>query len=344
MGIPFLHFRDSNPLYYFSGEIEKKHGLMKIDYFRENFLINKNQFSHIDKNILLDMYAYIKNIEPFYKKNSLDISELSQNKFPLSSLRYSRSDLKDVKVAVVAHIYYEDLVFDIHETIKNIIEPFDIFVTTSNEASIKNIIDSFSLIANSVTIYLVNNRGRDIKPFIDLYKKGVLNSYKCVLKIHSKKSKYHLDGDLWRQELYNGLLKNSEHFLEIYNNFRTRKIGIIGIREFYLTHNQFWGANKSRASYLLSEIGSERSHHLEFFAGSMFWFNPKAFELINNLPDEMLAFEEESGLQDSTLAHVFERIFCNIARKGGYEIVASDNYKQLDPNERDYLKNNVPVL
>ena len=51
--------------------------------------------------------------------------------------------------------------------------------------------------------------GRDIYPFLKLYRAGLLDNYKSVLKIHSKKSTYSINGDYWRRSILNSLCGTS---------------------------------------------------------------------------------------------------------------------------------------
>lgn len=59
---------------------------------------------------------------------------------------------------------------------------------------------------------------------------------------------------------------------------------------------------------------------ISFFAGTMFWFSPRALSGIHAANRNVLEFESENGKQDGTLAHAWERAFCGIARAAGYTI------------------------
>jgi rhamnosyltransferase len=96
-------------------------------------------------------------------------------------------------------------------------------------------------------------------------------------------------------------------------------------------------------------LGVAGIHHtadvipLGFFAGSMFWFNPAALAPLHAIPQGHLAFEPEAGQQDGTLAHAFERIFCNIARSTGYVTTSLTlGGEEIDSTATDC--NTVPVL
>ena len=253
----------------------------------------------------------------------------------------------NARVAVVVHLFYYDVFEEILNLLDNILEPFDLYITTPFEADIPKIIKDADRKKIAITVLLCRNKGRDVGPFVELFRKGYLNNYDSVLKLHTKKSLYSDKGNLWRRELYKSLCGDTMKVMRILEIIRKQKYGLIGPARYFLTNNKYLGGNRERLDQILKGCGVKyglRELELGFFAGTMFWFNPKALELIKNLPKEMLFFEEELGQRDATLAHAFERIFCIIAQKEGYEIADSDNYKKLDPNDKVHLKNNVPIL
>ena len=265
----------------------------------------------------------------------------------LQSIEGVRLRNANARVAVVAHLFYYDVFEEILNLLDNILEPFDLYITTPFEADIPKIIKDADRKKISIRVLLSRNKGRDVGPFVELFRKGYLDRYDSVLKLHTKKSFYSDKGELWRRELYKSLCGDTMKVMRILEIIRKQKYGLIGPARYFLTNNKYMGGNREVLDRILKGCGVKyglREFELGFFAGTMFWFNPKAFELIKNLPKEMLFFEEELGQQDSTLAHAFERIFCIIAQKEGYEIVDSDNYKKFDPKDKVHLKNNVPVL
>ncbi|MDX2345900.1 MAG: rhamnan synthesis F family protein, partial [Legionella sp.] len=92
---------------------------------------------------------------------------------------------QDTKIAVIVHLYYLDLLEEILNYLKNIQEPFDLYITTPFEADIRHIFNILDAHNQSVTIMLIENRGRDIAPFIALYQSELLSSYSAILKLHS---------------------------------------------------------------------------------------------------------------------------------------------------------------
>ena len=251
-----------------------------------------------------------------------------------------------VRLAVVVHVYYDDLATELELRLRSISEPFDLFVTTPFEAYLPGIFERFSTISASITVHVSENRGRDIGPFIALLRTGLLSSYLAVLKLHSKKSTYSEHGTQWRRRIFDGLLTDLATVREVVRLFETQPIGMIGPDEYYLSNPHFWGANRTRVQQLLEAMGLAREQlqpKLGFFAGSMFWFNPVAFRSLVEVDEAVLSFERENGAQDGTLAHAIERIFCTVSRSQGLRNTSVRlGGRELD--ETDTSHNRVPVL
>lgn len=257
--------------------------------------------------------------------------------------RYSKAN---AKVAVVMHLFYLDLLDELLVFLENIIEPFDLYITTPFQSDIPKIINQCDDKKKSVYVTLTKNKGRDIGPFLALYRSRIFDNYDAVLKIHSKKSTYSDLGAQWRKSLLSPLCGTSLTVFQSLNLIRTKNCGIIGPGQFFLTNEKFWGSNRSKVRSILNECKSEPMagvSELCFFAGSMFWFNPRALSKIHSCTNSVLSFENESGMQDGTLAHAWERTFCLLAKSEGFEIstVALQGHSVL---ELDNSKNSVPVL
>src|SRR3984957_19520071 len=91
-----------------------------------------------------------------------------------------------ISIAVVVHIYYEDTWADIAGALRSLTVPFDLIVTTvaGREALIETIRGNYP----AAEIEIMENRGRDIGPFLTLLERGRLDRYRYICKIHGKKS------------------------------------------------------------------------------------------------------------------------------------------------------------
>ncbi|MNZ23890.1 Rhamnan synthesis protein F [compost metagenome] len=348
---PIHHLKEVNWTHFGAKYIAKEFGVIKTEVLRNN--PHELDTNEILSNCTLTLHESIKkllnNAQLHYSVESSGLSVLKAAAPSIPSirfLRYGNSSSNGVRIAVVLHLFYADLLSEIVGYLRNIVEPFDIFVTTPFEADIPCILRQLSPLAHSVTVCHSENRGRDIGPFVALLRSRQLDQYTAVLKLHSKKSKYSENGSLWRNTLYQDLMRDSLTIQRIIKIFETNKIGLLGPHPFYLSHDDFWGANRNTVCRLLEKTyanESSRDISLGFFAGSMFWFTPAALSPLQELDESELSFEPESGMQDGTLAHALERAFCPIARSQGY-ITTSLELNGQEIESTDTHANKVPVL
>lgn len=341
-----------NPVHFVAQKLASEFGIAKSELLRSNpherdlrwlpDLADEDATSAID--------GFIAKSKGSYRKSSDGLTVLDSNggsQVPSFRLVQSGPLLRlQVKIAVVVHIFYTDLIEEIFSLLSNIVEPFDLFVTTPFEESIPLLLNTFVPLAQTVAIAVFENRGRDMGPFVALHRSKLLDGYAAVLKIHSKHSRYSEQGGFWRQKLYSELCGSYQTVRRILDTLSHAEVGIVGPHEYYLSHAAFWGGNLERVRGLLISIGaikSDESVSLGFFGGSMFWFKPCAIRLLHDIPDTLLNFEAEAGQRDATLAHAFERIFCNVAKHAGY-YSTSLRVEGADISTLSDRLNTVPVL
>ena len=111
---------------------------------------------------------------------------------------------------------------------------------------------------------------------------------------------------------------------------RYRQLGIVWPVAYpylsYLGLEKGWGPSHSgvknflTASRYFSELNlDEFGQDFTFPLGSMFWFRPKALELIIQKNIWITHFENEENQIDGTLAHAFERLFGIIPLRAGFD-------------------------
>lgn len=344
--------RNPNLTHFCSRELAKKFGFIKSEVLRNNPHSLNLRFvkNHTTSEILTGINLSIDDTKSFYKKDHTGLTNfIGKNPESLSftPIYYGQRGRIGVRIAVVMHLFYFDLLDEMASHLDSIIEPYDLFVTTPFQSDIPGIINKMATRAASITVIYGENRGRDMGPFIRLYRSGFLDNYLAVLKIHSKKSKYSSEGAKWRDDLYRSIVGSSIATRKIISLFERGIIGMVGPSRYYLTNGfKFWGSNyETVKSILISTnkfpLGYEPQ--LGFFAGSMFWFSPKAFIDIKGLPDDMINFEIENGKQDGSLAHAYERVFCILTRATDM-VVTSPDLAGNDIAQLDLSNNKVPVL
>ncbi len=327
-------------------DISKELGIIKVECVQRNpDRINSEQlFSTCQQEEL----RAIKNSQQTHGSKVSQASSRKLCELKVNSLIELRPEAKYADTAVVLHLFYPELTSEFMLALRNIPTSFDLFITTPKESAIRTAIDSSFLIANRVTICLVDNFGRDVAPFFALLQTGKLDQYSAVLKLHSKQSKYSDRGNEWRTRLLFQLLPSPNKIAEIISSLKDGT-AIIGPQADYLSNERFWGANRDRLKALINQCGYDGAQiQLGFFAGTMFWFNPKMIRAVFlGLVKSSFEFETEKGQQDGTLAHVLERGLTELARLAGLQIMACHPYKErqlIRVADIDSEQSAVPVL
>lgn len=349
--LPYKQIGQFNPTHFAAEPLARRHGIVKKEVLQRN---PHGLDTSILRRLLGPKYGASigrrTNCEHRPDGNGVDRTGRKQAGAsgidPRRMVTVGKSGRDGVRLAVVLHLYYLDLLPEICKNLQHIIEPFDLYVTTPFEADVLQILAATRGLANSTTVCLVENRGRDIRPFLMLLRSGVLERYAVALKIHGKKSLYSEKGDEWRNQIYQDLMGTSLVVRRALTLFEDPKVGLVGPLRCFLSHPRFWGANAPRLAQVLNAAcgqGGRESVELGFYAGSMFWFRPAALAEVLRLPEELLAFEDEGGQQDGTLAHAFERAFALFARRSGFRATAIE-IEGMDIFMHPASEHRVPVL
>ena len=235
---------------------------------------------------------------------------------------YVLNDLHNkCKVAIQIHIFYEDLIMDIINKTNNIPVKFDLYITITSpeiKSRLENYIKIYSK-TNYFEILIVENKGRDVLPFLKQIKTK-FKYYKYLCHIHTKKSLTAPElGNLWRNYLYNNLLGNTNIVSEILYEFENNeKLGFMFpetyfgiIQQFYLltegTKNWMnFLATKLFSNYKVGELSN-------FPAGNMFWARIVAISQIFSY-DFSKYFPEEDDQTNDTIMHAIERIWLYLVK------------------------------
>lgn len=345
-------WREVNWTHFGAGALAQQFGIVKTEFLRSNphKLSQQPVWDACSAELRQGIEEALDRTRSFYRASRTGLTELTQSCDPLGIINLvvesPQHQRTNTRIAVVVHLYYLDLFEEILDDLANILEPFDLFITTPFEADLPHILDATDRRRQSVAVVLTKNQGRDVGPFIALFRTGRLDRYEAVLKLHSKKSRYSDRGDFWRRELCAPLCGSSLTVLRSLALLREQGCGVVGPGRYFLTHPSFWGANCGRLITILRSCGAEVESdepELAFFAGTMFWFVPAALAAIHCCEGASIAFEPENGDQDGTLAHAWERAFCLLARAAGYRI-SSIRLGGSDVFAADNALNSVPVL
>ena len=254
------------------------------------------------------------------------------------------------KIAIILHLYYLELLPEILHYLSNIPLAFDLIITAPQNI-IDPIIENISPLYPTCLILPVENQGRDIAPFFIACSKINLNKYLCICKIHTKKTIRTENGSDWRYNLFNGVLGSKQIVTQIINLFLLNNhIGIIAPSGNILKLENFLGSNQRHLASLTNKLNlSFDIKKIDFIAGGIFWFRPKAIAQLVNLKLSLNDFESEDGQVDGTLAHAIERLFMYCALQNKFITLESDTLNttamilnQSDIPFHDLLKYHAP--
>ena len=223
------------------------------------------------------------------------------------------------RIAVVAHLYYTDLVPGILDRLRAIPEPFDLFVTMPDWGTRRSV-ELVRAACPDALFYAAPNRGRDIGPFLDLLPILIDKGYDAVLKLQTKRGYFRASrmipefGEIWRNETFDALLGGAERVAAILDGFRSvERLNMVGPQPFLLPLDKYPYHDGGVLADRL--IGAARPENGRFFAGTMFWVRPDCLRPLAEL--SLPHFAPEDGASDGALAHLVERMFGDAAAAEG---------------------------
>jgi len=238
---------------------------------------------------------------------------------PLSAL--------NLRVGVMTHIYYGDLIEEFVATLSLVPVPFTLLVSvvdTETEGLARRRFTALPNVARLV-VKRVENRGRDIAPLLVSFHDEVL-ALDLVGHIHSKKSLYtgSEQGD-WRRYLLQSLFGSSERLAWVLGMFQAdAKLGMVYPESY--AGIPLWGhtllSNAAVCEALARGMGIavDRQRYLDFPAGSMFWARVSVLRPLYDLRLRLDDFPSEQGQIDGTLHHAVERLLGVVTRHQGYRL------------------------
>jgi len=279
-------------------------------------------------------------------KNQQVINKLNSPKVDLLLPYYDgfiqpKSWQTNQKIAIHIHVFYLDVFDEICLHVKQIKFNFDLYLSTTaiNINEVENYLMNHNL--KALKIVKTPNRGRDVAPFIIEFGEDLLK-YDVALHLHTKKTIHNESlGKLWLQNSLNCLVRDNTYVaavLEIFNQLDN--VGIIApklLGELVLLYN--WGDNYNTTKNFLKNLKINTKNlnpnEVEFPAGTMFWFKPKALEFLLKANIRYNDFPQEPIAGDGTFAHAIERSMYYIIESSGY------TYHTAEPVNPNVLHNEV---
>ncbi|WP_081491548.1 rhamnan synthesis F family protein [Rhodanobacter thiooxydans] len=229
------------------------------------------------------------------------------------------------RTGIMIHVFYIDLWDEIEAYLRNVPFPYTLLISVVHESDQQYLLDRVKGMtsASRVVVKKVENRGRDIAPFLVSFREEILGlDYIC--HIHTKKSLFTgSDQKEWRRHLFDALLGSRERVHSILCHLeQDGRLGILYPETFHAI--PYWGhgwlSNKVIGAALAQRLSIPINIHgyVDYPAGSMFWARTSALSSLFSLGLKFEDFPDEAGQKDGTLQHAIERLFVLQAIASGY--------------------------
>lgn len=254
---------------------------------------------------------------------------------------HNRNFQRQQTACVILHLYHEDLVGRmVEDTIAPLREQLDLIVSVRPDVSPETIRRVISACPNSYVV-VVENRGRDVRPFLQCLALVDRLGYACACKIHSKKSPHRPDGDAWRDAMVTDLLGSMATAMNCLTQLQQQPdLGLLAptgaltpiVQPGKHHSNRPWLDRLQPSLSLRSGTpASVDSIDRVFPAGTMFWFKTIALRGLLGHPNfDESTFEPELGQLDGTLAHALERLMAVQVQHAGLRVAEVRQSGQRD--------------
>lgn len=239
------------------------------------------------------------------------------------------SALEAVNICLHLHVYYLDLLPQImSHLMANIVKP-DLMVSVTSEESKRQVLAMLATYSGKVVaVRVVPNRGRDIGPFLTGFAKEIMEGYKYVGHIHTKKTadlEDSLIGERWFSFILENLLGNEETLMadRILSKMASdSSVGMVFPDDPSVID---WGENRCFAEQLLAPLGlTALDEYVLCPIGTMFWASVEGLRPFFELNLDWEDYPAEPLPYDGSILHAIERLMPVPMVQNGYKIVTTN--------------------
>lgn len=344
-------------------------------------IFKRRSFFHFYSDVLLHtagqssllLYNYLKdhtsydvnmiwdNILRCYNLN--DIAESLHLNYTLSTRLSDYNEyakcVENEKIALVMHLYFEDMFYESFELAKAIPPEADVYITTNTEEKRLKLEQIFrGLPCGKLEVLLVENRGRDVSAFLVGVREKI-KEYTLVCFSHDKKTTQSSAGSIgesFAYQCYSNILYNRTYIENIVTLFgENERLGLVvppppDHGEYHLLGELDWQVNYEATKKLCEELGVqvsiEKNKKPIAPYGSVFWFRPAAIEKLLDRKWNYNDFCAEPMPVDGTISHAIERCYAFCAQAAGYytAVVMSDEFSRIQyTNLKHYIKEDLEI-
>lgn len=276
-----------------------------------------------DVNLIWDYLLRTKNLTHLY--NQLQLQYVLPKDCVERPFKY------DKKIAVILHIYYEDLVEKMAEYCQNFPPNTDFFVTTTDEKTAATIHKEFTKRSLSFVCKVRPNKGVAMSSLWITYAHIVTEGkYEYVCYFHDKKSPYTgfaVSGAEFGRRCYENLFGTPQLIKNIINLFEEHpRLGVVGAPQpyhgiYFSTPLRSWPGNYQNTVHLAQRLGLKVNISPDIMPvapyGDMFWCRSKALSKMLKKGLTWKDFDVEYK-PDFTIMHAIERIYSFAAQDAGF--------------------------
>lgn len=230
------------------------------------------------------------------------------------------------------HLHFPGLLKEMAYWLGHVPFPFALYVSVTDPARVEETEQLFRSVLPraKVTVRAVENRGRDLGPFVTEFARA-LAGHEFVGHIHGKRSVHSNWKSDWRRQLLVHLLGSPAAIRSVFDRFASdARLGMVfPVYHHSLREQISWGNNFAACEALARtlDLSVEADKLVLFPAGSMFWARSSALEPLLRGGFDLEMFPAETGQLDGTTAHALERLFGEIVDSRGGRIMQIRNEK-----------------
>lgn len=260
------------------------------------------------------------------------------------------------RIALIIHIYFEDLIEYCYKYASSMPKDADIYITTNSEEKKKLIVTTFEkLECGKLEIIVIENRGRDISALLVACKDFLLD-YDYVCFAHDKKTTQvvpYIRGESFSYKCFENVLTTPHYVQNVLKTFEENpRLGMLSPpppnhADFYPTIGMGWSINYDITENLAKklEINVDLNRYKDPIAplGTIFWFRPKALKTLIEYDWEYSDFPKEPNNTDGTLLHAIERIYPIVSQHEGYypAWVLADSFARIELTNVNYMLSEI---
>lgn len=284
--------------------------------------------NYLKKDINFDLTEVYDNL--IRTTHLIDLVRYLNLNFVLDSEKKSICPTK-LRTALVAHLYYADLLEESFHYISQMPPESDIYITVAKSLSIEKVKRLFDRLPNQVHLLNVENRGRDVSALLVAAREEI-KKYDLVCFYHDKKVtqlKPYSMGRSFAYTINESMLHSTDYVKSIIFKFEEDKyLGMLSPmppnHAAYFGLGSAWTSNFENTLGLAKKLGINVPMNKEKEPvaplGTVFWFRPKALSDLLNLNWHYEDFPPEPNNTDGTILHAIERLYPFCAQNQGYYV------------------------